>query len=121
MGEYERCYLLPLEYSFELLLMQPIRVSIGWNNANVDLITVALSGLALFTLAVLLGMLYAALVRRHMNDTMGLHEHNDAFAIIFPFCCAAVFALALLVAIGSVRRLSSYLFNQNGVCWRFFL
>lgn len=214
------------------------RVSIGWNNANVDLITVALSGLALFTLAVLLGMLYAALVRRHMNDTMGLHEQNDAFAImegnaerycdccrsplacifgtlaavllvpalllpviqftrggavgnmaqepeqfatvpslassigagaqnrlfggiassfvwltviilpvlalilslhlrlcrswrdgfvqyskpfrllqfIFPFCCAAVFALALLVAIGSVRRLSSYLFSQNGVC-----
>jgi len=214
------------------------RVSIGWNNANVDLMTVALSGLALFTLAVLLGMLYAALVRRHMNDTMGLHERSDAFAImeeeaertcgccrsplacifgflaaillipalllpviqftrggvvgnmaqdpeqslnvpslassigsgaqnrffgglassfvwltviilpvlalilslhlrlcrswkdgfvqyskpfrllqfIFPFCCAAVFALALLVAIGSVARLSSYFFNQNGVC-----
>ncbi len=116
MGEYERCYLLPLEYSFELLLMQPIRVSIGWNNANVDLITVALSGLALFTLAVLLGMLYAALVRRHMNDTMGLHEHNDAFAIMedkaerFCDCCRSPLAciFGTLTAILLIRSFPSF-------------
>lgn len=49
----------------------------------------------------------------------GFVQYSKPFRLlqfIFPFCCAAVFALALLVAIGSVRRLSSYLFNQNGVC-----
>mmetsp|Transcript_26773 Transcript_26773/g.38393 ORF Transcript_26773/g.38393 Transcript_26773/m.38393 type:complete len:440 (-) Transcript_26773:1365-2684(-) len=66
----------------EIITYAANRASVGWNNANVDLMTVAQVGLGLFTAALLLGMLYAALMRRHMSETMRLHEQDDNFAIM---------------------------------------